>query len=265
MRHISDRIGQNAANPTAHLVLNYQRSQPHGWPGTPGQTAGATIGGHVAAKDFTHNGKSYRISLLPFDQPGDSPHPLYEDIPADPDINFRQTLAGAFGAYYSFRYVGGFRGRHEFDVQSYSVFADQATEDSPGLSYGADLYVVYDPDLRRGDPAVHDTLRWIQVVRRFGPAGLPESYVDNAGRPNPFYVYGGRTSVYGQRVFNFDYANTPDRLQGPPGDDSALAGVRFMAEAFLAQDTGVKNAAGKDVVNIFGGVKYGWQVHARQP
>jgi len=36
--------------------------------------------------------------------------------------------------------------------------------------------------------------------------------------------------------------------------------VRFMAEAFLVQDTGTKNAAGKDVVNIFGGIKWGWQV-----
>jgi len=26
------------------------------------------------------------------------------------------------------------------------------------------------------------------------------------------------------------------------------------------QDTGLKDAAGKDIVNIFGGVKWGWQL-----
>ena len=29
----------------------------------------------------------------------------------------------------------------------------------------------------------------------------------------------------------------------------------FLAEIFLAQDTGIKDAAGKDIVNVFGGLK----------
>ena len=28
------------------------------------------------------------------------------------------------------------------------------------------------------------------------------------------------------------------------------------------QDTGMKNAAGKDIINILGGVKWGWQIHS---
>ena len=36
----------------------------------------------------------------------------------------------------------------------------------------------------------------------------------------------------------------------------------FRAEVFLAQDTGIKNAAGKDIINIFGGVEWGWQIHS---
>ncbi|SDI24847.1 hypothetical protein SAMN05421505_14039 [Sinosporangium album] len=263
MLHITERLDRRAATPPVHLVQNYRPSQPHGWPGTPGQT-GATVGGHIAAKDFTHKGKSYRIGLLPFGQPGDSPHPVYLDVPSDPDIAFKQTLAEAFGTHYSFRYTGGFRGRREFDVQSYSVFAEGGPA-SPMLGYGADLYVVYTPDLRRGDPAVHDTLRWIQVVKRLGPSASAKSQVDNAGRPNPFYVHGGRISIFGDRVFNVAYKNAPDRLQGPPPDDSALAGVGFKAELFLAQDTGRKNAAGKTVVNVFGGIKHGWQVQEQRP
>jgi len=35
-----------------------------------------------------------------------------------------------------------------------------------------------------------------------------------------------------------------------------------MAEAFLAQDTGIKDAAGKGIVKIFAGVKWGWQVRS---
>jgi hypothetical protein len=31
---------------------------------------------------------------------------------------------------------------------------------------------------------------------------------------------------------------------------------------FLAQDTGIKDAAGQDIINIFGGVKWGWQLHS---
>ena len=49
-----------------------------------------------------------------------------------------------------------------------------------------------------------------------------------------------------------------------PGDATVLSGQN-LAEIFLAQDTGTKDAAGKDVVNIFGGIKWGWQVHEVQP
>jgi hypothetical protein len=32
-----------------------------------------------------------------------------------------------------------------------------------------------------------------------------------------------------------------------------------MAEVFLVQDTGTRDAAGKGVIKVFGGVKWGWQ------
>jgi hypothetical protein len=77
-------------NPATNLGPNYQPSQPHGWPAAgPDQEVGTTIGGHTPAKDFTYNGRSYRIGLLPFGQPGDSPDPVYENVPTDPTINFK--------------------------------------------------------------------------------------------------------------------------------------------------------------------------------
>lgn len=33
-----------------------------------------------------------------------------------------------------------------------------------------------------------------------------------------------------------------------------------LAETFLARDTKTKDAAGKDVIEISGGIKYGWQL-----
>jgi hypothetical protein len=241
------------SNPAAHLVRNYQPSQPTGWPGTPGQTFSTTIGGHTSAKDFTFSGKLHRISLLPFGQPGDSPDPVYEDVPTDPTINFKQTVADAFGDYYSFHYVGGFPGRNELNVQSYSVFVREPTATDPATGFGGGLYVVYDPDLRRGDPAIHDNLQWIQVVRR-----IDGSFIDNIWRANPWYVYGGLTSIYGNEAFTFHDVPQAGALGNFTLND------QFLAEVFLVRDTGIKDAAGKEVIDIFGGVKWGWQVQEVQ-
>ena len=90
---------------------------------------------------------------------------------AAPSVGFVRAVEDAFGARYTFRYGGGLPA---FRVQSYSVIASAAW-------YGADLYVVHEG---RPDPA--RALRWIQVVRTFGPARSERSFVDNGGRANPF-------------------------------------------------------------------------------
>ncbi|MFL6075492.1 MAG: hypothetical protein ACJ73S_19050 [Mycobacteriales bacterium] len=223
-------------------------------PGPGGQRTGATIGGHLSSKDFTFNGLPYRVELLPLGL-GGSTDPRYEDVPADPTVKFQQTLGDAFGAYYAFRYQGGFRGRDEFSVQSYSVFVQEPTDQAPVTSYGADLYVAYHPD--RDDPGTHHSLQWIQVVNWSGTSEL-----DNAGRANPFYILGGLTSIYGEQIVNFD--DIPQigvgLGSGGPGGGSVPLSDRFMAESFLVRDTGTRDAAGKDVVEIFGGFTWGWQV-----
>jgi hypothetical protein len=246
----SGRPAGSPAGEHGHLVLGYRPSQQTGW----GQQYTPTIGGHTTSADFTFQGTGYRISLLPSGQPGDTPDPVYEDFPADPAVSFRQTLAAAWGSYYSFRYLGGFRGRDELTAGSYSAFANQQSPDFPGLSYGADLYLTYTPDA--GDPPVRGLMYWIQVINWPGGTGSAASTVDNAGHANPYYApAGGLTSIDGDQVFSFYDVPQDTVLTG----QAATVPDRFTAEVFLAQDTGIKDATGKDIVNIFGGVKWGWQ------
>ena len=233
----------------AGLILDYQPRQITGW-------GGFTLGGHVADYDFTYQDTAYTVSLVPFGQPGDSPDPVYEDVPADPTINFQQTLAQAWGAYYSFRYLGG---RGAFSVQSYNVTAHASTP--PAVGFGGELYLVYQPGRAR-QPALDDELRIIQVVcsNSGGARSALASVVDNNGRANPFYgdPGGGLISVNGNVSVSF--YDRPAQGTGGGKAPASLAPVSWMAEVFLAQDTGVKDAAGRDIVNIFGGVKWGWQV-----
>jgi hypothetical protein len=121
------------------------------------------------------------------------------------------------------------------------------------MQFGADLYLVYTPDPRSSDPPVDDRLQWIQVVRAIASGVPPRSEVDNLWRANPYYLDGGATSIDGRDVANFHDA-PQSAAQG--GD----ASQRFIAEAFLAQDTGRKDRAGRGIVNVRGGVKWGWNV-----
>jgi hypothetical protein len=235
------KSGSAAGHRGSHLVLNYRPSQPTGW----GEGFTPSVGGHTTARDFTVQGIMYRISLI-------LPDPVYEDIPSDPTVKFQQTLAASFGAYYSFRYQGGFTGRNEFSVESNNVWVNQQ---GPGIMYGADLYLVYHPG--RGDPGIHSNLQWIQVID--WPQGPPPGRsVDNNFRASPFYIAGGLTSINGNQAVTF--ADIP-QAGGAPGN--ATLSDHFLTEIFLAQDTGIKDAAGKDIVNVFGGLKYGWHVQRR--
>ncbi|GAA3619788.1 hypothetical protein GCM10022419_126760 [Nonomuraea rosea] len=234
-----------AAVSRTHVVRDYQPSRPHGW------YQGSTVGGHVTSKDFEHNGKPYRVALLPISPSSDDPHLVYQDAPADPAVDFQRHLAEAFGAHYTFTYAGGLRGREEFRIQSHSVYTSRPAGNAAALDCGADLHVVYRPDPRKQDPAATDKLQWIQVVKSLGPP------LDNLWRANPFYLAGGLTSVNGQNVCSF--YDAPSVGVGRPE-----ATVQFLAETFLVQDTGTRNAAGKAVVHVFGGLKWGWQVKLLQ-
>jgi hypothetical protein len=245
-----------------HLVANYMPSQPTGWPplglARPRNGVGVTLGGHVASMPFTFQGNPYEISLLAFGQPGNAPDPVYEGEPSDPTIAFKRTLQKAWGAHYSFRYRGGFTGRSKVSVQSYSVLAIEPTATQPHLSYGGDLFIAYEPDPTSTDPPITDDLQWIQITHSLG-----RTFVDGdvLGRANPFNFGSGLTSVDGKQACSF--------YDGP---EEAIAVKRpttledqRMFETFLAKDTGRKDHAGKGIVDIYGGIKWGWQVQPVQP
>jgi hypothetical protein len=236
----------NSSQP-AHLVLDYRPSQWTGW------EWGKTIGGHHSSQEFTLADRHYQIGLLAFGRPASSPNPVYESGPSDSAIAFKRTLEREFGAWYSFRYRGGLTGRNEFRVQCHSVFATPRQ-----MSFGAQLYLVYEPDANAGDPPAEAQLGWIQVAQWTG-AGGPGSapYVDNTQCPNPFFISGGLTSILGTRVFNFDNPVTAQLTQSP-GD--RVLSARYLAEVFLARDTATRDAAGKDVIEIYAGLRYGWQL-----
>jgi hypothetical protein len=229
-----------------HLVVNYQPSQPTGWPGGYNWS----IGGHTASREFTYNGETWRISLVSFGQPGD-PDPVYEGVPGDSTINFDRVLTNAFGDYYSLNYVGGLRGQDRFTVLSYNVFVKEPTPTFPVLNFGGEVYVVYDPGGSQTVP-MNKPLQWIQVIYA---TPQPGSGLDNSYRANPFYILGGLTSIYGHEVVNF--VDASQQFTGAAPHDLT---IRWTAEAFLVQDTGMKGPAGKDIVNVFGGFEWGWQV-----
>jgi hypothetical protein len=256
-------LGPAQPRPAAgHLLTDYRPSQPTGWPPEMHvrNGVGVTIGGHVASARFTIHDTAYKVSLVPFGPTAKAPNPVYEPEPADPTVDFKATLEKAWGAWYSFRYVGGFTGRTAISVQSYSVMVIKPTATRPQVTYGMDLFLVYQPDPTSADPAITADLRWIEVSNAGGP-----SSTEFRQRANPFYFPGGLTSVYGKQACSYYGApaggfggKPPGR--NSPGRNSPGLSSRVLAETFLVHDTGRKDHAGKGIIDIYGGVKWGWQL-----
>ena len=249
------------------LVTNYLPSQPTGWPGQAGHVrngVGVTIGGHVASLPFSLRNTAYEVALLSFGQAGNAPDPMYEGEPADPTIDFKDTLQQAWGAYYSFNYLGGFAGNSAISVQSYSVFVKEPTTTHPMLTYGMDVFLAYEPDPASSDPPITANLRWIQVDNSGG-----KSATEFAQRACPYYFPGGFTSVYGKPACSF-YGGGTGGIGVPPGGKAPTTGTGpalsavTMTESFLVEDTGRKDRQGKGIINIYGGVKWGYQLRAAQ-
>jgi hypothetical protein len=255
--------------PSGHLIANYLPSQPTGWPPEQGHIrngVGVTIGGHVASLPFTLGGAAYEVSLLGSGQPGATADPIYEPEPSDPTIDFKATLQKAWSAYYTFNYTGGFSGASAISVQSYSVEVTEPTADRPNLGYGCDVFCVYEPDPASGDPPITADLRWIEVSNSGG-----RSSTEFRQRACPYYFPGGLTSVYGKPACSFYGApaggigvkpphpgTSPDTGAGPALSQQTLL------ETFLANDTGRKDHSGRGIIDIYGGIKWGWQIQAAQ-
>jgi hypothetical protein len=108
---------------------------------------------------------------------------------------------------------------------------------------------------------INSKLRFIQVIYTTAPqpeapgviAPPPGSFVDS--RRHPFYGEGaGLTSLNGKQVVSF----YDDPHLGSPAKTLSVQIVR--AETFLVQTTGKKNSAGKEIVNIYGGVRWGFEL-----
>jgi hypothetical protein len=165
------------------LVTQYEPSQGTGWsaPYSP------TVGGHEPCVQLSYGYKTYRISLLPFGQPGGSPNPVYEAVPKDRDVAFKTTLAKEFGRHYTFRYLGGLPSGAKFVIESYGVHLYRRTN---GLVWGSDLYAVYTPG--KTGPGIDSDLQFIQVFYRIRlpSGGGAESRVDVPGRHSQAPYYG---------------------------------------------------------------------------
>lgn len=124
--------------------------------------------------------------------------------------------------------------------------------DAGMLAFGADLYAVYKPGSSTNLPIASD-LQFIQVAYDCCVGGA-SSFVDSA-RHNPFYGEGGGlTSIDGNQTVSF-YDHMID-IAASPGASVARA------ETFLARDTGRKGRSGKEIVAIYGGVKWGFALTA---
>jgi hypothetical protein len=251
--------GDRAGMHRGRLRAAYEASQPTGWQptdlvnGSDGPAVGVTVGGHTASRNFIFQGRPYWVSLRGFQPGAAAPDPEYLETPGDYAVGYRTVLENAFGRWYSFRYQGGLPETGWFGVESYSVFLREPSDSSPALVYGANLYFVYHHPAAGED----GSWRFIQVASMTG-GPQPSTVVDNAQQANPFYIWGGRTSVYGRPLVSFN-----DTPQVGGGVDGGLTpSERFVAETFLVRDTGRRDAAGKDVVDVFGGIRYGWQVTA---
>src|SRR5215510_7854469 len=112
------------------------------------------------------------------------------------------------------------------------------------------------PGYRRRPPHLHRPPRTRHRLprpqRRRNPPDRPTATSAQARSTSPA---GSPRSTATSRSRSLTYL-TPAEPRG-----NATLSDHFLAEIFLAQDTGIKDAAGKDIVNVFGGLKHGWQVH----
>jgi len=173
------------------LVVHYQPSQATGWPAP----YSLTVGGHQSCVQVFYDHDTYRISLLPFGPAGGSPNPVYEAVPKDPNVAFKNTLAQDFGRIYTYRYLGGLPSGAEFVVESYGV---RLYREVKGLVWGSDLYAIYEPG--KTGPAINSDLQFIQVYSTRYPAGGGAGSRVDAPGPTPYYWPGASTTAHRRRT-----------------------------------------------------------------
>jgi hypothetical protein len=186
----------------------------------------------------------FSMSLLPS-------HPQFLTTP-DSAVNFQSVLSLSFPNW-TFNYMTNgndlaLGGSPSLTARTYSTFTNDGV--------GAELYLGYTPGA--SDPkgaGVH----WIQVVSNnwsiaFDFSGVATNFVDTKIANSPFYDNGN--TGYDATTNYFDDIPKRPRIgltnyNGTP--------ITWLGEAFLVQDLGT-NGLGGDTVNIYDGVKWGWQI-----
>ncbi len=150
-------------------------------------------------------------------------------------------------------------------MQSYSVFVTEPTTKRPQLTYGMDVFLATSRARTQATPRLPPTSGGSRSTTQ--AEGRPPS---SAQRACPYYFPGGFTSVYGEPACSF-YGGSAGGIgitpggKGPTTDTGPAFSAMVMAESFLVEDTGRQNRQGKGIINIYGGVKWGYHVQAVQP
>lgn len=88
------------------------------------------------------------------------------------------------------------------------------------------------------------------------------SFVD--GRANPYYFGAGPTSIYGKRVCSFYDRPGTGVGQGVAGRSPITIESQELFETFLVHDTGRTDRVRRGIIEVHGGVKWGWQIQPAQ-
>jgi hypothetical protein len=229
----------------------------------------AVIGGHQPFKVFGDGTTSrlYVDQLYPV-------NPTPEIILNRVGTTLLQTLTGVdsrgsnFGTNFSYidnnQFAGATNnGTPELSVRSYSTFA------TSGAGVGADFYITYTPQVGTNDPRTG--LHWLQIINTnwyYDPTvkksfpGRQAEYVDvTPGSAAPFYDAGNPPGDAGTNYL-FDRPTRNSRLLATY---TGALPLTWQADLFLVQDTGMKDANNKEIIKIWDGVEYGFQITPATP
>jgi hypothetical protein len=169
-------------------------------------------------------------------------------------FNNKDDFGHQFGNTYSLVYVP-FTGMNELTVKSYSTFA------TTGGPVGADMYVSYTQTDKK-DPAAN-TIQWLQVLKDnwsivtgTGQPGVNETLVDvTMASKSPFY-----NDSYDANIGSTYLFDRPGRLSTDLATYNGAFPLTWTAQTFAVVDTKMNDMNGKDVIDVYGGFQWGWQV-----
>jgi hypothetical protein len=171
-------------------------------------------------------------------------------------FNTKDDFGHNFGTTYSLAQAA-FTDKNELTVKSYSTYA------STGGRVGADMYVSYAKTGAK-DPAAK-TVQWLQVITDNwsivpgkGQPGVKETLVDvTKMSASPFYNDSYDANQKGL-TYLFD---APGRSSKDLATYKGGFPLTWSAQTFAVVDTLTNDRNGKDILDVYGGFSWGWQVN----